>query len=59
MEHELVTFANLIAAREREACAKVCDSHAEGWEGNPGRNPLAGYIASNNCAVAIRARRES
>ena len=41
-------FAHLVAAAEREACAKVCDERADadGWEG---------YYA-NQCAAAIRAR---
>ena len=26
-ETELETFANLVAAAEREACAKVCENH--------------------------------
>ena len=46
-------------AREREACAKVCDIHARGWEMHPGQNPQAGFIATSNCAAAIRARGET
>ena len=42
-----------------ERAAEVCDVHAEGWEKNPGANPLAGYIAASNCAGAIRALKES
>ena len=45
--HEYMTFAKLVAAKEREACAKVCESQNEAgpdnehwWE----------------CASAIRAR---
>jgi hypothetical protein len=45
-----------MVAAEREACAKVCDVHTEGWQINPGQNPLAGFIAASNCATAIRAR---
>ena len=45
-----------IAMAEREACAKVCEAHARGWEMNPGNNPAAGFIASSNCASDIRAR---
>ncbi len=41
---------------EREACADICDVHANGWESNPGNNPMAGFISANNCAYAIRAR---
>ena len=43
-------FANLVAAKEREACAKVCEEHPDGM------NMLGGaYIT---CAKAIRARGE-
>jgi len=45
-------------AAEREACANLCDAHATGWENNPGRNPMAGYVATSNCAFDIRARGE-
>jgi hypothetical protein len=38
-------FANLVAAAEREACAKVCEE--PGWN------------AANWCAKAIRARGEA
>ena len=38
----LETFAALVAAAEREACAKVCD----GWM----------HANGNDCAEAIRAR---
>ena len=41
-------FAALVAAAEREACAKVCDERADEdkWEG----------CYANACAEAIRAR---
>ena len=49
-EGQLERFAALVAAHEREACAKVCE-------------PLAGFVYSQNtldtmknCAAAIRAR---
>lgn len=41
---------------EREACAKVCEAHADGWKKNPGNNPIAGFIAASNCAGDIRLR---
>ena len=44
------------AAKEREACAQIADIHALGWQKSPGANPEAGFIASSNCATAIRAR---
>lgn len=44
----LMTFAAMVVAQEREACAKVCDEIAteDGWEG--------GY--AYRCVEAIRAR---
>lgn len=44
----LIAFANLVAAKEREACAKVCDelSDKHTWEG----------CYADECAQAIRAR---
>jgi len=48
-------FADLVAAAEREACAKVCDDlepdnrHEGAW--------IAGWCdGTNDCAAAIRAR---
>ena len=62
-EHDLTAmlpflsrFAALAAAKEREACAQIADIHALGWQKSPGANPEAGFIASSNCATAIRAR---
>ena len=62
-EHDLTAmlpflsrFAALVAAREREACAQIADIQALGWQKSPGANPEAGFIASSNCATAIRAR---
>ena len=52
----LQRFAALVAAKEREACAQIADIHALGWQKSPGANPEAGFIASINCATAIRAR---
>ena len=43
----LIAFANLVAAKEREACAKVCESE--------GIRIDASYLT---CAEAIRARGE-
>ena len=47
----LKRFAELVAAHEREECAKVCDSE---WSGDADAYDYS--IASNECAVAIRAR---
>ena len=47
-------FAKLVAAKEREACAKVCDSLNFIDNGTP-----AGTRSTNrHCAAAIRARGE-
>ena len=52
---ELERFANLVAAAEREACAKVCDEKAaaEYATGKVDHNEM-GWTQS--CAIAIRAR---
>lgn len=47
-EHDLARFAALVAAKEREACAQVCDG-VESGEGE-----TAGLACE--CAAAIRAR---
>ena len=55
----LERFATLVAAAEREACAKLCDGHK-----NPIDDPMApvgqyeggGYITAEFLADAIRAR---
>jgi hypothetical protein len=46
--HSLERFAALVAAAEREACAKLCDdlSDQHSWEG----------CYADECATAIRAR---
>lgn len=47
---DLSRFAALVAAREREACAQVCDEHA--MVSTSGE----GSVWSASCASAIRAR---
>ena len=52
--HENVTdlmfrFAALVAAAEREACAKVCETHTVD-------DVLVGVGIAQSCAAAIRAR---
>jgi len=47
----LERFAALVAAHEREACAKVCDEQAD-------KDKWEGYYA-NQCAAAIRSRKET
>jgi hypothetical protein len=51
----LQMFAKLAVAKEREACAKVCDSFYLSWIDIQGRYEFMGEGASE-CAGAIRAR---
>ena len=46
-------FAALVAAHEREACAKVCEELRSGY------TTLQADIAATQCAAAIRARGQS
>ena len=59
-QEQLETFAKLVAAKEREACANLCDErekdfmglfHKYGYEEDSGA-----MLASMQCAKAIRAR---
>jgi uncharacterized protein YfcZ (UPF0381/DUF406 family) len=52
VDEGLARFAALVAAAEREKCAKVCDEIAADYDGSP-----AG-AGADNCATAIRARGE-
>lgn len=49
----VIRFAKLVAAKEREACAKVCDAKDEIWAKAGLWNPVGEY---KECAAAIRAR---
>lgn len=54
---DLERFAALVAAHEREECAKVCDSVAQRMD-DEGEGPT-GYIGwVDDCASNIRARGE-
>ena len=55
---DLETFAKLVAAKEREACARVCDDKvdAEYATGKVDHNEM-GWTQS--CAIEIRARGEA
>ena len=61
LQHEIdavVRFAELVAAAEREACAKVCSSKSEEWyarTSNRQHNSSAA-IGADACAATIRAR---
>jgi len=46
---DLVAFANLVAAKEREACAKLCEEEQEYW----------GWDKVIDAAKIIRARGEA
>jgi hypothetical protein len=52
---KLSDFAKLVAAKEREACAEICDSFYLSWIDVQGRYEFMGEGASE-CADAIRAR---
>jgi hypothetical protein len=52
----LERFAKLVAAKEREACAKVCEEHGKVWA----ERFLLGFQATlDDAADAIRARGEA
>jgi hypothetical protein len=57
-KNALEAFAQLVAAKEREACAKVCDSFYESWINIHGRYEFMGEGAQE-CAEAIRAREQA
>lgn len=54
---DLGRFAKLVAAKEREACAKVCENMTLEWEDQPefARIELSTMM---DCALAIRNRGE-
>jgi len=52
-EESLVRFAELVAAHEREACAKVCDNRITNEAGMQRED-----YENRQCAAAIRARGE-
>ena len=52
---DLETFAKLVAEKEREACAEICDGFYLSWIDIQGRYEFMGEGASE-CAGAIRAR---
>ncbi len=57
----LTEFANLVAAKEREACAKVCEANVwskpVAWWGEATKSEVS-VEAGLQCAIAIRARGE-
>jgi len=50
LQPELIVFSSLVAAAEREACAKLCETHAAA-------NTSWTKAAVKDCADAIRARK--
>lgn len=56
--NDLERFASLIAAAEREACAKLCDAECNPtpYEGHITSYQAGGYIVAEYLATAIRAR---
>jgi len=62
IDHDgLERFADLVAAAEREACAKVCDDIRYSGYCPPEDGAAPDYYsdAAENCAYAIRARGET
>lgn len=59
---QIVTIASLVAAAEREACAKVCGDIEEKcwdtWDSQADPTDQGGAIGAAHCAAAIRARGE-
>ena len=59
----LETFAALVAAQEREACAKACEEQMKSYMSKRyTTDPLGGFrerFAAEQCAIAIRARGEA
>jgi hypothetical protein len=52
---QLKAFAKLVAAKEREECAKVCDAVAQQMD-DEGEGPTGNIGWVSGCAEAIRAR---
>ena len=50
---ELVRFAAIVAAAEREACARVCDAEGREWDSD---DVVTEKNYAAHCATAIRAR---
>ena len=56
-QEQLETFAKLVAAKEREACAKLCDWMQEKAEFHG--TDCCKFPTPTDCAYAIRARGEA
>ena len=59
-QEELERFAALVAAAEREACARACDEVEEksweSWDSQADPTDQGSAIGAAHCAAAIRAR---
>jgi len=57
VQPEIVAFAKLVAIKEREACAKICEKHADTYEALK-KNQFAdvAWSACIDICDAIRAR---
>ena len=56
-DDSIIKFAKLVAAKEREACAKVCETAREAiWEYHEEHLKAAACNVCTNIAQAIRAR---
>ncbi len=53
---ELERFAALVAAAERDACAKVCEEQGKGRKAMEHYAALTYSGSAHDCAAAIRAR---
>jgi hypothetical protein len=53
---ELQKFAALVAAQEREECAKLCFSIWNNWLDTPEEDRYKVLYDAEDCAAAIRAR---
>lgn len=58
LSEELVAFAKLVAAKERGACAELCDSEKRWWDGMSHAEKDI-YQAIDNISALIRARGEA
>jgi len=60
VDKDIYKFAKLVAAKEREACAKVCESEwGKGYRDDGEDAWLTHDNAVHACAAAIRARGEA
>ena len=59
VDKDIYKFAALVAAKEREACAKLCETEMRDWyasQNKTAQSKIMLYTAVYDCAAAIRAR---